>query len=341
METEPVSYDFPGHPVGAMAPPRLLNSHLGPNFFYSNPTSTSFLPFHSSSAGPYGFGHHQQPQHHHHHHHPPPPLSNPRSHQHPHHHHHHVPPPQQPAATAAPVPPPAPTHPHPSSAYQPQFLMASHQQQPLHPQPVRLSREPPPPLQGIPDIRPAKNAINHVPKDPLAATKAIPGSGASPLSSPSQSGSQDKSNEVDFSTEVDVLMKAIQSKASSETTTPIQTPQSLPSLQQLTHGNGGNVFAPPSTAAYTPANLRYSIMDMGTAPAPTTATAKAPTMGGVSTMNEDTLSRSGKKRKYTCTLLHCGKSFAQKTHLDIHMRAHTGDKPFVSSQPSYHMHIHY
>lgn len=29
-------------------------------------------------------------------------------------------------------------------------------------------------------------------------------------------------------------------------------------------------------------------------------------------------------------MLGCNKSFYQKTHLDIHVRAHTGDKPFVS-----------
>ena len=29
-------------------------------------------------------------------------------------------------------------------------------------------------------------------------------------------------------------------------------------------------------------------------------------------------------------LPNCGKSFAQKTHLDIHNRAHSGEKPFVS-----------
>jgi uncharacterized Zn-finger protein len=49
---------------------------------------------------------------------------------------------------------------------------------------------------------------------------------------------------------------------------------------------------------------------------------------------EELASRPGKKRKYVCRLPNCGKSFAQKTHLDIHMRAHTGDKPFVCKEPS-------
>lgn len=42
---------------------------------------------------------------------------------------------------------------------------------------------------------------------------------------------------------------------------------------------------------------------------------------------------SGKpKKKYQCTFSSCGKFFFQKTHLEIHMRAHTGHKPFVSQK---------
>ena len=39
------------------------------------------------------------------------------------------------------------------------------------------------------------------------------------------------------------------------------------------------------------------------------------------------------KKRYECTVVGCGKSFFQKTHLDIHSRAHTGDKPFVRPPP--------
>ncbi|KAF2798356.1 zinc finger protein-like protein OZF [Melanomma pulvis-pyrius CBS 109.77] len=38
------------------------------------------------------------------------------------------------------------------------------------------------------------------------------------------------------------------------------------------------------------------------------------------------------KKRYKCKLLDCNKSFYQKTHLEIHMRAHTGVKPFLCKE---------
>ncbi|KZF21275.1 hypothetical protein L228DRAFT_169367 [Xylona heveae TC161] len=40
------------------------------------------------------------------------------------------------------------------------------------------------------------------------------------------------------------------------------------------------------------------------------------------------------KKKYQCSIPGCWKSFYQKTHLDIHTRAHTGVKPFICREPS-------
>lgn len=37
------------------------------------------------------------------------------------------------------------------------------------------------------------------------------------------------------------------------------------------------------------------------------------------------------RKRYQCHMPSCNKSFYQKTHLEIHIRAHTGAKPFVSN----------
>ncbi|KAI9923553.1 hypothetical protein ASPWEDRAFT_168446 [Aspergillus wentii DTO 134E9] len=292
METaEPVSYEFPGHAVGAVAPRRVINSNLGHNFFYPNPTASFPLPFQSSSSsGPYNFGHALN----HHHHHQAQPQPPPQQHQQHHHHHQQAQPHHH-------------QHPQHPGSYQHFFVSGQPQ---LNSQPVRLSSEPPP-LQSIPDIRPAKNAVNRVPRDPLA--KIDQGSGTQPSvqhltnGAPAR-GKSPTAAEVDFSTEVDVLMKAIQAKVTSPQSQAATIP-SLPSLQQLTTHPSSNAFPPA-----------YS---MGPSTSPRCAL-----------VVDEPPSQSRKKRKYTCTLPHCGKSFAQKTHLDIHTRAHTGDKPFICKEPS-------
>lgn len=158
------------------------------------------------------------------------------------------------------------------------------------PAPVRLTSEQP--LQPLPEIRPAKNAISNVGKAEHRPSAQVPGSQTTSLGSPDKKPDL----ETEFSTEVDVLMKAIQSKAN-PSPGPSTVQHALPPLQQLAPtGYPGYAMSPPRRLM----------------------------------TNEGQLSRSGKKRKYTCTLPDCGKSFAQKTHLDIHTRAHTGDKPFVS-----------
>ncbi|KAL4950576.1 hypothetical protein BDW69DRAFT_55159 [Aspergillus filifer] len=282
METaEPVSYEFPGHAVGAVAPRRMMNPGLSHNFFYTNPTTASFpLPYHQPPpAASYGFGH---------------PLSN--------HHHHH----QQPAQA-----PQQQSHHHPQHHHHPGYQQFFVPNQPLHAQSLRLASEQPP-IQQIPDIRPAKNAVNRVPREPLLKAEHNPESQSIPSTvAPTTSGAPEagkNSAEIEFSTEVDVLMKAIQAKGPSSAQPAPTTMQSLPPFQQLRH-SGSNGYSQPYVT-------------------PPIANAHPPMLV------DEPQSRSGKKRKYICTLPHCGKSFAQKTHLDIHTRAHTGDKPFVCKEPS-------
>jgi uncharacterized Zn-finger protein len=44
--------------------------------------------------------------------------------------------------------------------------------------------------------------------------------------------------------------------------------------------------------------------------------------------------RNKARKRYHCSIPGCNKSFYQKTHLEIHTRAHTGVKPFVCKEPS-------
>ncbi|KAJ5449620.1 uncharacterized protein N7458_006069, partial [Penicillium daleae] len=277
METaEPVAYEFPGHGVGSFPHRRAVDSPL--YSYYSHPTSAPYtLPFQptpTSAAYSFGSGALSQPSH-------PyqyfmntqPSLGSPvrlssdnHQPQHAHHHAHH---------------------------HQQQHQSQQHHSQQQHHQPQ------PPPLQSLPEIRPAKNAIN-----PLT-TRTVDYSPANnqPSSTGGDPASKKQGKEAEFSTEVDVLMKAIQSKPGTSTS-PVPMQQSLPPLQQL---------APPGYPSYAgyPMSPPRSLLT-----------------------NEGQLSRSGKKRKYTCTLPNCGKSFAQKTHLDIHNRAHSGEKPFICKEPS-------
>jgi hypothetical protein len=190
------------------------------------------------------------------------------------------------------------THVH-SNPYQQYFVPSQHS---IQPQPLRLTTEQP--LQSLPEIRPAKNAISQT-------AKAAPDYGSRVQIStdrrpPDGAASETKQNPADiaFSTNVDVLMKAIQAKHAAST-----QQQSLPPLQHLAP-TALQTYPVSSYAAASPPPPRYY------------------------SPNEGQLSRSGKKRKYNCSLPGCGKSFAQKTHLDIHIRAHTGDKPFVSEHQS-------
>jgi hypothetical protein len=128
------------------------------------------------------------------------------------------------------------------------------------------------------------------------------------------------SNDANFGTEVDTLMKAIQAKAQSA------PPQKTPS---------GDQSRPVVGTSITPPYMRTASQ------AGTYASGEASrTKLTQSDLQDDAGSAKGGKKRYQCTIENCTKSFYQKTHLDIHERAHTGVKPYVSDTQKYpHWHV--
>ncbi|KAI1002559.1 hypothetical protein K3495_g5642 [Podosphaera aphanis] len=128
------------------------------------------------------------------------------------------------------------------------------------------------------------------------------------LSSPPPCAEKEGPSEVTFKTEVDTLMKAIQSKVSA------QPQKTCPALK-----SGGSVVGSPLTSNFS-SNEGYFV----------NGNEVMLTQNG--SQDEQSNSRGSKKR-YHCTVEGCTKSFYQKTHLDIHERAHTGVKPYSCKQP--------
>lgn len=148
----------------------------------------------------------------------------------------------------------------------------------------------------LPQVREARNAIVEVNSSPLVKAES-----ASPedfgfllCNDPLESlETLAQPQEANFGTDVDVLMRTIQTKTKSR-------PQ-----QRLT----------PSS---------YGVRSSSTT---SIGSGSDPDRGSERHRGNGKTTR----KRYECDILSCTKSFFQKTHLEIHMRAHTGYKPFVSS----------
>lgn len=157
---------------------------------------------------------------------------------------------------------------------------------------------------GLPHVREARNGFG-VPEPPQDhKAEAVSPVRQSPMAHeppPSKelhpTGPADADGGVSFSTDVDTLMRAIQSQS-----------QQPPRPRQTGKVRSQASAAPPD--AQRTDQTRKITKDVGEAPR-----------------------ASGKsKKRYLCTMPNCAKSFYQKTHLEIHIRAHTGVKPFVSTR---------
>ena len=113
-----------------------------------------------------------------------------------------------------------------------------------------------------------------------------------------------QSGGITVGADVDTLMKAIQSDAQEKSQTQ------PPSIEQNTSVVGHPTFSPISITFSS--NAMDKKMDRR--------------LTGHSFQDD----KGTSKKKYECVVKGCDKSFFQKTHLEIHARAHSGVKPYVS-----------
>lgn len=119
------------------------------------------------------------------------------------------------------------------------------------------------------------------------------------------------SGEVGFRTEVDTLMKAIQSKVGQQPSG--KPPQSAPIEQSKPAvGSLACVYVSPAGTSH------------GFLPEKEGKEQKQRLTEWDSQDEKPT-----SKKRYECEIPGCNKSFYQKTHLEIHIRAHTGVKPYA------------
>ncbi|KAI5820001.1 hypothetical protein BZA77DRAFT_125356 [Pyronema omphalodes] len=130
---------------------------------------------------------------------------------------------------------------------------------------------------------------------------------------------QSPNAEVDFKTDVDNLMKAIQAK--------------VPRAPII---KGEKSVSPPPYTSPKPFQASPQVFARFQEVSPPLGLGEGERMlatGGPPLDTKEPEKKAPKQRKrYECTVPGCAKAFFQRTHLDIHSRAHTGDKPFHCSE---------
>ncbi|KAI7970103.1 hypothetical protein EIK77_001493 [Talaromyces pinophilus] len=361
--TVPMSYRFPNNELRVLEPPRFIDSHVENTLpYYQNAAPVTYAPhipsppyevpghmmngYHNSYHQPHLFNHHQTSG--------PPSQAHNHAHTQPIHTHLH-------AAQVHHARPLALHHPQHQQAAAAGHLSAEHT--PIHspsPDVHQASRR-------MPHVQATRLTPQNVQQQQQQQSRILDDyrSGASPAITTSITTTTTTSNvniltpvspssntivntqkreessgvtkDINFSTEVDMLMKTIQShepvhnnSSSTSTPTPSVTSATTPpphhhqfSTSQQPHysSNASQMSYQLGMAGY---NSYESTQNANTsAPQPHT-------QSGGRVVSDSPDGSTKHKRKHQCTLPGCGKLFTQKTHLDIHMRAHTGLKPFVS-----------
>ena len=157
----------------------------------------------------------------------------------------------------------------------------------------------PPPFtitQGIPEVREARNALVGINSSPTIKAEDGPLTKDAPVFQDilaHKSHTPVARHDTEFGTDVDTLVRAIQKKSANRPQRARNSP------------------------VYRCSGRRSSDSD-------------ASMKGSLKEVKSGRSSQASRK-KYQCTMSTCAKTFFQKTHLEIHLRAHTGCKPFVSN----------
>lgn len=117
-------------------------------------------------------------------------------------------------------------------------------------------------------------------------------------------------NNVDFNTDVDALMKTIQSKKETE------------EIVKKAEGEAKRIIASQSTHFSPMTPKTPGLVWKQTSPI-------SPPCGPALDSNQDEISQKTERKRFKCDIEGCNKKFSQNTHLVIHKRAHTGDKPYT------------
>lgn len=121
-------------------------------------------------------------------------------------------------------------------------------------------------------------------------------------------------DEASFSTHVDTVMRAIQANRRTDDIVRSAEDKIRRSSDSQSSDMGSSTHSSPFQRHHD------STTDEDQAVSPGTC------------VSDGSRKRRANTKKYICDFPGCLKRFPQKTHLDIHRRTHTGEKPYVSSQ---------